>query len=119
PEPMRSRLEEKLCRQLEQLTGNHLLIRGVPADRPPEQRGNLEIMDFANAKFLEENLPAAEYIICRSGYSTLMDLAPLPDKKLILIPTPGQTEQAYLARTQVQGGDAVAVYEQADFQLEF
>ncbi|MEM9259400.1 MAG: glycosyltransferase, partial [Bacteroidota bacterium] len=119
PEPMRSRLEAKLCEQLEHLAGSHLLIRGVPSERSPEQRGNLQIMDFADAAFLEKNLPASEYIICRSGYSTLMDLAPLPDKKLILIPTPGQTEQEYLARTQVQGGDAVAVYEQANFQLSF
>lgn len=39
----------------------------------------------------------SETIICRSGYSTLMDLHLLNKKKLLLIPTPGQTEQEYLA----------------------
>lgn len=117
PEPMRSHLETKLLQQLEGLEGEHLLIRGLPSERSPERRGNLEIKDFANAEFLAQNLPAAEYIICRSGYSTLMDLAPMPDKKLLLIPTPGQTEQEYLARTQVQSGEALAVYKQSDFQL--
>jgi UDP-N-acetylglucosamine:LPS N-acetylglucosamine transferase len=38
----------------------------------------------------------AELIIGRSGYSTVMDIAAL-QKKSILIPTPGQTEQEYLA----------------------
>ena len=38
----------------------------------------------------------AEFILSRSGYSTIMDIAAL-QKKSILIPTPGQTEQEYLA----------------------
>ena len=38
----------------------------------------------------------SKLIICRSGYSTVMDLAKL-GKKAIFIPTPGQTEQEYLA----------------------
>jgi UDP-N-acetylglucosamine:LPS N-acetylglucosamine transferase len=36
-------------------------------------------------------------VIGRSGYSTIMDLVAMK-KKAILIPTPGQTEQEYLAR---------------------
>ena len=39
---------------------------------------------------------SAKYIICRSGYSTLMDLMAL-GRKALLVPTPGQTEQEYLA----------------------
>jgi predicted glycosyltransferase len=39
----------------------------------------------------------AEYIICRGGYTTLMELIPF-EKKLILIPTPGQTEQILLGK---------------------
>jgi hypothetical protein len=41
-------------------------------------------------------LEAADYVICRSGYSSLMDMLAM-GKKAILIPTPGQTEQEYLA----------------------
>src|ERR1043165_7696464 len=46
---------------------------------------------------LQPLLEQAELVICRSGYSTLMDLVAL-NKKAIVIPTPGQTEQVYLAR---------------------
>ena len=35
-------------------------------------------------------------LISRSGYSTIMDLFVL-NKKAVFIPTPGQTEQEYLA----------------------
>ena len=35
-------------------------------------------------------------VLCRAGYSTLMDLA-FFGKKAIFVPTPGQTEQIYLA----------------------
>lgn len=38
----------------------------------------------------------AGFVIGRSGYSTIMDIAALK-KKSILVPTPGQTEQEYLA----------------------
>jgi predicted glycosyltransferase len=41
-------------------------------------------------------MAAAELVISRTGYSTVMDLLQL-QKKSILIPTPGQTEQEYLA----------------------
>ncbi len=40
---------------------------------------------------------ASEFIIARSGYSTIMDLVTLK-RNAILVPTPGQTEQEYLAR---------------------
>ena len=38
----------------------------------------------------------SEYIIARAGYSTIMDLA-VTGRKAVLVPTPGQTEQEYLA----------------------
>ena len=46
---------------------------------------------------LQPLLERAALVICRSGYSTLMDLVAL-NKKAIVIPTPGQTEQVYLAK---------------------
>ena len=46
---------------------------------------------------LFETLLSAGVILCRPGYSTLMDLAAI-GRTAILIPTPGQTEQEYLAR---------------------
>lgn len=108
PEPMRSHLEAELKAYLKGLPGKHLLVRGVPSDQPSRTIGNLRILDYADAEFLAAHLISARRIICRPGYSTLMDLAALKLKtKIVLVPTPGQTEQEYLAKhwaqTQVQG----------------
>lgn len=48
------------------------------------------------AKELEVEMANSKHIVCRSGYSSIMDLAAL-GKNAILVPTPGQTEQEYLA----------------------
>ncbi len=50
-----------------------------------------------NAEELSLAINVASIVICRSGYSSLMDLLAM-NKKAILIPTPGQTEQEYLAK---------------------
>ena len=52
---------------------------------------HLEDVDFVAALY------SAKKIICRSGYSTIMDLVVL-GKKAFFIPTPGQFEQEYLAQ---------------------
>jgi UDP-N-acetylglucosamine:LPS N-acetylglucosamine transferase len=45
----------------------------------------------------------AGIIVCRPGYSTLMDLAAL-GRNAVLVPTPGQTEQEYLAEYLAASG---------------
>ena len=52
-------------------------------------------------KELEEVILHATFVIARSGYSSVMDLLKL-EKKAIFIPTPGQTEQEYLAQHLLQ-----------------
>ena len=64
---------------------------------------------------LKQILLNAEIILSRPGYSTIMDLAGL-GKKAIFIPTPGQTEQEYLARYHAEQGHCVSA-KQKDFQL--
>ncbi len=44
-------------------------------------------------------------VICRSGYTSIMDLAKL-EKKSFFIPTPGQFEQEYLAERFMKLGIA-------------
>ncbi|WP_116107058.1 glycosyltransferase [Lewinella sp. IMCC34191] len=110
PEPMRTRLEEILLPQLEQLPHASRIVRGLPATAKPLDT-SLESINFTDTDTLSPLLTAARYVIARPGYSTLMDLRAL-NKKAILIPTPGQTEQMYLAqRAQLQGW-AVAVMDQ-------
>jgi predicted glycosyltransferase len=57
---------------------------------------NITWHNYLHDDELKEILLHSEKIICRSGYSTIMDLIRL-NKGALLIPTPGQTEQEYLA----------------------
>jgi len=98
PEPQRTILEEIIRTELKNYTEPVLLIRGLPGNKETIVgfNPNVEIENHLNAAELNEALLAAELVICRSGYSTVMDLV-LLQQKAILIPTPAQTEQEYLA----------------------
>lgn len=121
PEPMRTQLENIILRQLETVSGHHVLIRGLPGGAPPLSDllpENITVYDFADTTLLTQLLPAAQHIICRSGYSTLMDVYAITEgKKLILIPTPGQTEQVYLAQREAQRTGSTAVLKQDKLDL--
>lgn len=97
PEPQRGLLEKHL---LEKYSGGKetvLIVRGQPqAEVQREQRGNITLVSHLPATELKAHLLAAKEIICRSGYTSLMDLQVL-HRTATLIPTPGQTEQEYLA----------------------
>ena len=95
PEPMRTRFEHSLRVSL-RLADKLMMVGGRP-DLAAQSNGYLS---FVNQSTLTGYISVAQYIICRAGYSTLMDLAAW-SKKLILVPTPGQTEQWYLARRLV------------------
>ena len=117
PEPMRTRLEEILLPQLSSLPHTTRVVRGLPASSSvPVAAHGLDVLNFADTSRLSALLTAAHFVVARPGYSTLMDLRAL-GKKAILVPTPGQTEQEYLAqRAQLQGW-AVAVMDQDKLDL--
>ena len=101
PEPQRSIFEKKICQQLHQQNDSeaqYLLVRGTQttAKSFAEKMPNLEIYDVLTSNLLNKKMMESEVIICRSGYSSIMDLVYL-QKAAVLIPTPGQTEQEYLA----------------------
>lgn len=117
PEPQRTYLEREIIRQLEPLSGRFLLVRGL-VDIPQEYpygSSNVDIIDFAEQELLEEVFAYSKIIICRSGYSSIMDLYQFR-KKALLIPTPGQPEQEYLARWH-QDSDQFMVQEQGGLDL--
>jgi len=96
PEPQRSILEKKLFQQLNNSNLNILLIRGT--FRPLELKpSSFEICSYMDTKTLERTINSSKLVLCRAGYSSIMDLIRL-QKQAILVPTPGQTEQEYLAR---------------------
>ena len=65
---------------------------------------------------LENAINQSELILCRSGYTTVMDLAKL-EKKAFFIPTPGQYEQEYLAKRMEKQG-LVPFCTQEEFTIE-
>lgn len=95
-EPQRSILENKLIEKFKDSAHKIILVRGSNSEFNFENK-NICAFNFAFDGELKKLILCAETIICRSGYSTLMDLHLLNKKKIILIPTPGQTEQEYLA----------------------
>lgn len=102
PEPFRLAFEKELTDQLSKLPLKSLLLKGTVDNSEAHSLGaslsgnnNLEIVSHLNARGLFEVLQSGPVVICRGGYSTLMDLA-YAGNKVICIPTPGQTEQEYL-----------------------
>ena len=99
PEPQRSILEKKLLRQLMDPGRPALLVRGVTENQERKKiTKETEVINYMTGEELQKELSECSVVIARSGYSTIMDLAVLKKKKIIFIPTPGQTEQEYLAQ---------------------
>lgn len=101
PEPQRSIFEKILVKQAEKTNFKTVILSGKPGETSVIKRDNVEIRPHCNDEEMAELILASRVVISRSGYSTIMDLAAL-GKKAILIPTPGQPEQEYLAKRFVQ-----------------
>jgi len=113
PEPQRTFFEQKVRACFSQLEGKKMLIRGLPGEG--EETTNTIHFDEVNhlkAKDLERVITQSKLVICRSGYSSIMDLAVL-QKKALFIPTPGQTEQEYLSKQLLKRGVALSVSQTA------
>jgi UDP-N-acetylglucosamine transferase subunit ALG13 len=93
-------LEEELQISLQQdQHENIILIQGkIEAEQKVSKVGKITVYNYMNTEQLQEHILKANEIICRSGYSSIMDLYALGKlKNATLIPTPGQSEQEYLA----------------------
>jgi len=97
PEPQRSCLQKIVLKQILSLKTRCVILQGLP--------GKFRRIDLTSTVTMYNHLPAAELkhlllsagcVICRAGYTGIMDLA-IMQKKALIIPTPGQTEQEYLA----------------------
>lgn len=117
PEPQRTLLEERLIEQAIMLPYKFIVIQGRPKRKHHHYAAdNVEVVSYLTSEDLNEVLLGSNAIVCRAGYSSIMDLAIL-GKKALLIPTPGQTEQEYLAdRLSEQG--LFVVQRQEDLNLE-
>lgn len=104
PEPQRSLLESKILDAFLTMPGPKVLVQGKPGCSPLTHNvPELQVFSHLKSDELRATILASEVILCRSGYSSLMDLQTL-QAKAVLIPTPGQTEQESLAKSLHDSG---------------
>jgi UDP-N-acetylglucosamine transferase subunit ALG13 len=113
PEPQRSIFETKIKDEIGRAgCRSYFIVKGRP--EAPIETHEHEI-NHLSATDLNEVIESSQVVISRSGYTTIMDLCKLR-KKAIFVPTPGQTEQEYLAEQLKANG--VAFYQnQNEFDL--
>lgn len=123
PEPQRTIFEELLLQQLPAFKGKVTLVRALPerfSDNAVQLRAHPDLshvtmFNHVPAAELNRLVCEADLVISRAGYTTVMDLLKTK-KKSILIPTPGQAEQEYLA-THLQQQHLALTVSQKQFNL--
>jgi len=115
PEPQRSIFEKIIFKEFSKLNCKSAIIGGNPLGNSYTSN-NIYYVSHTNTEHFKEILASSKFIICRAGYSSIMDLA-IIQRKALLIPTPGQTEQEYLAKyhQKLSGMPWIA---QSDFKLD-
>jgi uncharacterized protein (TIGR00661 family) len=117
PEPQRGMLEAHLTKELKRFEGKVVFIKGIiESEQVKEQIENVTYYNFMKTRQLEQTFNESKKVLCRSGYTTIMDLVKL-NKKAFFIPTPGQYEQIYLAE-KLQDEGLVPYATQKDFKIE-
>lgn len=117
PEPQRGMLEKHLAGEVKRFEGKVVFIKGIiEAEQKKEQIGNVTYYNFMKTRQLEQTFNESDKVLCRSGYTTIMDLVKL-NKKAFFIPTPGQYEQIYLAK-KLQDEGLVPFNSQEAFRIE-
>jgi len=99
-EPQRSLFEQEIIRRYKNAGETVLIVRGKMQLPPTVTRhNNITLIPWLDDSHLAAYMLGAKRIICRSGYSSVMDLAALGVlSKAELHPTPGQPEQEYLSK---------------------
>ena len=102
PEPQRTLLENRVVEDISHYNGTAVVVRGLPGTAAVIPSTNdIRFYNHLSTADYNREMERAEFVISRSGYSTVMDLVTL-GKKSILVPTPGQTEQEYLSQSLQQ-----------------
>ena len=118
PEPQRSLFEGLILKELKMHQGlTAVILQGLPGTHEKtDPLPNVTMYSHLKDHEIEELTGNSKFIVCRSGYSTLMDLAAL-GRSAIVVPTPGQTEQEYLAEYHSGNGSFYSI-PQNEFSLE-
>ena len=86
-----------MIEMLGQLEGRIVVAGGIPESTASKSYDQYQFHSFLNVEQQETMMNRAKFIITRPGYTTVMELAELGKKRALFLPTPGQTEQEYLA----------------------
>ena len=119
PEPQRTIFEQIILTETALYPNeSFLLIRGCFNPTPLKIKipKNTSMIDHVNASELWSLLFQAQSIVCRSGYTSVMELVGL-NLPLIFVPTPQQTEQEYLAN-YLNKVHHFPYFSQSDFRLK-
>lgn len=121
PEPQRTQFEKMICTAIKQTQVPCVVVAGRPKD--PINKVDFDFIgerpvcfSHVDAATLAALIDQTDVVICRGGYTTLMELVPFK-KQLILVPTPGQTEQVYLADLWTKKNWAIALDQEKSFTL--
>lgn len=96
PEPQRAILETMILDHSHASNIEIVLVRGSRLSLKRQVPQGVVVYDFAETSQLNKLMCDASIIISRSGYTSIMDILKI-QKQWIVIPTPGQAEQEYLA----------------------
>ena len=132
PDPQRSEFIRIFLSQEGEIDMPALLVAGDPGGHLSQTAGPCcNVVPHLESRAFNKALCSAEYVICRAGYSSIMDMAVL-GKKALLVPTPGQPEQEYLAGRMADSGifpfltqrelsvrNAIKILEQFPFNQSF
>lgn len=107
PEPQRELLEQHIIQHFQGFSKPMVLLQGLPQEKglPHQEKdvGGIRILNHLPGNQILWYLQNAKKIVCRAGVVTVFDLVVL-GIPAILIPSPGQTEQEYVAHRLHQKG---------------
>jgi hypothetical protein len=105
PEPQRTAFEKLIGREIGRLDGHGVILQGNPQKKAkPVTEGNWTSISYAPTELKVELMNRAQCVICRPGYTTMMELAELGKKRALLVPTPGEKGQKYLSGYYEENG---------------
>jgi hypothetical protein len=96
PEPQKGILKQKLIALFRDKEPQTIMFEGKPHDCGISRCGNITFYSHLSSGLMKEIISESNIVVTRSGYSTLMELVSM-NRTAVIIPTPGQTEQEYLA----------------------
>ena len=96
-EPQRTELEKRILPGVADLPGKKVVLLGKPStDQVSTLADGTVVYSYLSNEMKSNLMSRSKFIISRSGYTTMMDVAETGIRHGLFIPTPGQWEQEYL-----------------------